>query len=96
MKSILKRYFFNFAINPFTYILVAAFEIFVNLRFFIGQQFFLGAGSTDLHNFFSAFPPACILFLPVLVSISSNVKKDFPLKSIFVFFPEFLSVFFFS
>ena len=94
MKSILKRYFFNFAINPFTYILVAAFEIFVSLKFFIGQQFFLGAGSTDLHNFFSAFPPACILFLPVLVSVSSNVKKDFPLKSIFVFFPEFLSVFF--
>ncbi|UKI54503.1 MAG: hypothetical protein L6V90_07270 [Treponema succinifaciens] len=77
MKSILKRYFFNFAINPFTYILVSAFGIFISLGFFVGQQFFLGAGSTDLHSFFSAFPPACILFLPGLISISSNVKKDF-------------------
>lgn len=93
MKSILKRYFFNFAINPFTYILVSAFGIFISLRFFVGQQFFLGAGSTDLHSFFSAFPPACILFLPGLISISSNVKKDFTLKSVFIFLPEFLSVF---
>lgn len=94
MKYILKRYFFNFAINPFTYILIAAFGIFISLRFFVGQQFFLGAGSTDLHSFFSAFPPACILFLPGLISISSNVKKDFPLKSVFIFLPEFFSVFF--
>lgn len=94
MKSILKRYFFNFAINPFTYILLAAFEIFISLRFFIGQRFFLGAGSTDLHSFFSAFPPACILFLPGLVSISSNVKKDFPIKSALMFFSEFFSVLF--
>ena len=93
MKSILKRYFFNFAINPFTYILVSAFGIFISLGFFVGQQFFLGAGSTDLHSFFSAFPPACILFLPGLISISSNVKKDFTLKSVFIFLPEFLSVF---
>ncbi|MGN0728261.1 Gldg family protein [Treponema sp.] len=93
MKAILKRYFFNFAVHPLTYILTAAFGIFLSLKFFIGQQFFLGAGTTDLHRFFSAFPPACILFIPGLVSISSSVNRNFALEPVLQPLPEFISVF---
>lgn len=48
-----KKIFFNFAINPFTYILVSAFGIFISLRFLLGSSFFLEQALQTCTVFFS-------------------------------------------
>ncbi len=74
-----KRYLFRLLCSPFSYFLVLFFILNSSLSFFIGQRFFWGAGSTDIHSFFSAMASVMVIFIPAITAISPSFKKDYSL-----------------
>ena len=60
-----KQILFSFS-HPLFYLIALLFTLFVNINYFIRQQFFTGKGSADLVLFFSVIPYICIIVIPAL------------------------------
>lgn len=86
MKKLFFRYLYKIAGCPFSYVAGVFFIAWLWIQWFVGQRFFAGYGTSDLHHFFSAFPLASAFYLPLIVSIS-NIKGQysFPYNSAIVF-----------
>lgn len=81
--------------NPFFLCASFFFVAFVVLDFFVFSRFFDLKNSTDLRDFFSAFPPASILFLPLAASsVKIRGEENFPVRPIFFPLPKFSCIFF--
>ena len=86
----------KFSLNHVFFYLVSIFSVlFVNINYFIKQQFFSGNGNSDLLLFFSVIPYICILIIPALCYKKNESAYDgfVPLNVTEKVFARFLEVF---
>lgn len=77
MKLLKERLKFYFK-NPLFYIAAILFTVFININFFIRQQFFSTSGTTDLVFLFSSVPYISILVIPAICfKLSFSIYDDF-------------------
>ncbi|MCQ2241478.1 GldG family protein [Treponema sp.] len=83
MNRLLSRFLYRILHSPVTYFAHIGFLAYISIQWFVGQRFFAGAGTTDLHRFFAAFPFGFILYVPLIVS-SCRIKGQwsFPFSSL--------------
>lgn len=93
MKNLFKYYFLKILINPFAYILNAAFVIFSGINYFFSSNFFSG-GTTDLNLFFLSMASLGIIYFPSIVSVisSSYQESSFPFSSIKIITAKLLTL----
>lgn len=93
--SLYKQYLFKLLISPVTYVTSVVVILFCSLQFFLGQQFFTEAGSTDLHHFFSAIPYICIIAVPSM-AVSLNARREeqsYPVNVLIIPFVKFCALY---
>lgn len=85
LTCLYKSFFTRLFNTPFSYIIAACFIFYVSISFFIGQKFFLGAGSTDLHNFFSVIASSMVVIIPAFTSSLNSFYREnnIPVKDIY-------------
>lgn len=94
MNKLIYRFLYNFFKSFTTYISQFIFILYIFLQWFIGQRFFTSAGSTDLHRFFSSFPLAYILYIPLNVSICKTKEQwNFPYSTFKICLSSIISVY---
>ncbi len=71
-----KRYLLRLLYNPFAYFLVLFFIGYSVIAFFVGQNFFMGAGSTDLHRFFSSMASVLVLIMPAMTAMLPSFDSE--------------------
>lgn len=88
-----KQLLFSFS-HPLFYLIALIFTLFVNINYFIRQQFFSGKGSADLILFFSVIPYICIIVIPALCYKKNESIYDafIPLKKSQKILAHFLEV----
>ncbi|MBQ0039129.1 MAG: Gldg family protein [Treponema sp.] len=92
MKKLFNRFLYRLTGSPITYIASYVFIAWLWIQWFIGQRFFAGAGNTDLHRFFAAFPLGSVFYLPLLVSIAGiKGQLDFPYPGVRIILAKILA-----
>lgn len=97
MNKLIFRFLYKLLHSKIAFIAMFFFTALIGVQWFIGQRFFTQAGTTDLHRFFSAFPFAFILYVPLIVSLC-RVKNQwaFPFSSIKICLASILAAFTFA
>ncbi|WP_407399092.1 Gldg family protein [Treponema sp.] len=94
MNRLIHRFLHKICHTTSSYIASIVYITYIALQWFIGQRFFAGMGTTDLHRFFAAFPFAFIVYVPLLVSVSKIRRQwSFPYSTSYIALGWILSVF---